>query len=131
MEQASPMLGHDLGAHSGEFIDGSDIRSCPGLTPDQLSHLDWNQIDLSEWISIMLESGIASYDQDVDNLTGSGRNLNNEGQEDAISRTKEKANETNLADRARESKRLLKDDKVDCSYNPRPFSCYFSDEGGN
>lgn len=131
MEQASPMLGHDLGAHTGEFIDGSDIRSCPGLTPDQLAQLDWNKIDLSEWISIMLESGITSYDQDVDKLTGSGRTINNYGREDAITRNKDKVNNTNLADRARESKRLLKDDKVDCSYNPRPFSCYFNNEGGN
>jgi len=120
-----------VGPHTGEFIDGSDIRSCPGLTPDQLSHLDWNKIDLSEWISIMLESGISSYDQGVDKLTGSGRTLNNYGREDAITRNKDKVNNTNLADRARESKRLLKDDKVDCSYNPRPFSCYFNNEGGN
>lgn len=125
MEQASPMLGHDLKAYSDEKIDGSKLRSCPGLTPDQLSNLDWNKIDLSEWISIMIESGIADFEQDVDKLTGSGRMLNNTGRESAIERTKNRANEASLADRAVESRKLLDDDEIDCSIVPRPLACYY------
>ena len=130
MEQASPMLGHDLGAYSEEVIDGSTLRSCPGLTPVELSNLDWNQIDLSEWIDIMLESGITSFDQDVEKLTGSGRTLNNAQRDDGISRTIDRSNEVNLSDRADEARGLIKGDDIDCSYSPRPLACYFNDNGG-
>ncbi len=130
MEQASPMLGHDLGAYSEEVIDGSTIRSCPGLTPVELSNLDWNAIDLSEWIDIMLESGITSFDQDVEKLTGSGRTLNNAQRDDGISRNVDRVKEANLSDRADEARGLINADEVDCSYSPRPLACYFNDDGG-
>ena len=130
MEQASPMLGHDLGAYSQEVIDGSTLRSCPGLTTVELSNLDWNAIDLSEWIDIMLQSEITSFDQNVEKLTGSGRTLNNAQRDDGISRTIDRANEVNLSDRADEARELIKGDEIDCSYSPRPLACYFNDNDG-
>lgn len=127
MEQASPMLGHDLEQYAEEIIDGSKIRSCPGLTPDQLSSMDWNKIDLSEWINIMIESGIADFDQDMEKLTGSGRMLNNEGRENIVERTTQRAEDAELSERAIETRTIIKADDIDCSYIPRPLACYFND----
>ncbi len=127
MEQASPMLGHDLEQYTEERIDGSKIRSCPGLTPDQLSNMDWNKIDLSEWINIMIESGIADFDQDMEKLTGSGRMLNNEGRENIVERTTQRAEDAELSERAIETRSIIKADDIDCSYVPRPLACYFND----
>ena len=125
MEQASPMLGHDLEEYTTEEVDGSKLRNCPGLTPEQLSNLDWNQIDLSEWINIMIESGIADFAQDLDKLTGSGRLLNNEGRENAVDRTTQRAVDAELAERAIETRSIINADDIDCSYVPRPLACYF------
>ncbi|WP_100916043.1 conjugal transfer protein TraN [Pseudoalteromonas spongiae] len=126
MEQASPMIGHDLTQASGTVIDGTDIKSCPGLTPEQLANINWNNIDLSEWIGIMIESGITDFNPDIDSLTGNGRMLNNEGRENAAVRTQQRVNSSSLADRAVEAKRKIKVENVDCSLVPRPLSCYFN-----
>ena len=102
------------------------IKSCPGLTPEQLANINWNNIDLSEWIGIMIESGITDFNPDIDSLTGNGRMLNNEGRENAAVRTQQRVNSSSLADRAVEAKRKIKVENVDCSLVPRPLSCYFN-----
>ncbi|ENQ7794982.1 conjugal transfer protein TraN [Pseudomonas aeruginosa] len=51
--------------------------SCEGLTPGQLGQLDWNRIDLSEWIGMLSVTGNLPTANTVslDHLTGSGSSL--------------------------------------------------------
>lgn len=51
--------------------------SCEGLTPTQLDQLDWNRIDLSEWIGMLSVTGNLPTANTVslDHLTGSGSSL--------------------------------------------------------
>jgi len=48
-EQGRPQLGLNFGSPKAP--------SCDGLTPDQLSRLDWSRIDLSEWIGMLSITG--------------------------------------------------------------------------
>ena len=59
MEQAGPILGKDL-------------TTCEGLTQAELGTLDFNQIDLSEWTALMIESGSIKDEANEQNLTGAG-----------------------------------------------------------
>ncbi|MFT5715898.1 MAG: conjugal transfer mating pair stabilization protein TraN [Oleiphilaceae bacterium] len=59
MEQAGPLI-------------GKDMSSCAGLTQQEFSLLDFNQIDLSEWIGLMIESGEMKTEADEQSLTGGG-----------------------------------------------------------
>ena len=63
----------------------------------------------------MIESGIADFAQDLDKLTGSGRLLN-EGRENAVDRTTQRAVDAELAERAIETRSIINADDIDCSY---------------
>jgi len=68
MEQAHPLL--DI-----------PLEQCSGLTPDMIEELDWDQIDFSEWIDLMFASELV-LEESMEGLTGSGRTLNNLGDEE-------------------------------------------------
>jgi hypothetical protein len=59
MEQAGPLI-------------GKDMFSCAGLTQQEFSLLDFNQIDLSEWVGLLIESGEMKTEADEQSLTGGG-----------------------------------------------------------
>jgi hypothetical protein len=48
--------------------------NCTGLTITDVSKVDWDKVDLSEWIGILIQSDVytTSTTIDVDSLTGSG-----------------------------------------------------------
>ncbi len=68
-EQGRPQLGMDFGS--------SKAPSCDGLTPAQMQHIDWNRIDLSEWIGMLSMTGhLPTMDTvGLENLTGTGSSL--------------------------------------------------------
>lgn len=70
-EQGRPQLGLNFGE--------AENPSCEGLTPDQLAAIDWNQIDLGEWIGMLSMTGnLPTVDTvGLENLTGSGSELGN------------------------------------------------------
>ena len=49
-----------------------DMTECSGLTHEELQALDFNQIDLSEWIGVMVESNLIP-ESNEDDLSASGR----------------------------------------------------------
>lgn len=54
---------------------------CDGLTLDQIADVDWDKIDLTEWLGILQETGHYpdGSDMSMDKLTGSGSILNVDG----------------------------------------------------
>jgi hypothetical protein len=129
MEQASPLIGHDLTALSGTIEDDTDLRLCQGLTADELSGLDWSQIDLQEWIDIMMASGIAPSETSEESLTGDGRKINENGRDTGVNRNLERvesSGEGTWATRAIEARQALKPENIDCSYLPRPVVCQYN-----
>jgi len=122
------MLGHDFSERSGTIVDDTNLRECRGLTPDELAGLDWSQIDLQEWIDLMMASGIMPDETSEDTLTGDGRALNSGARESGVSRNLDRVTEggeNQWADRAIEGREVLKVENVDCSYLPRPLMCEY------
>jgi conjugal transfer mating pair stabilization protein TraN len=68
-EQIQPLLGMSLGSGRNP--------QCGGLTIAQLQSVDFNQIDLTEWMEILLDEGVMpdGPDATLEALTGSGRAL--------------------------------------------------------
>lgn len=60
MEQAAPML-------------DKDMSLCEGLTQSELGQLDWDRIDLSEWIALLIDAGEIPTTASEQSLTGGGR----------------------------------------------------------
>jgi conjugal transfer mating pair stabilization protein TraN len=68
-EQAQPQLGYSM-----------KDSACMGMTFDMIAELDWDQIDLSEWIGILVQTGNMPGDQiDIDTLTGEASLIGTEG----------------------------------------------------
>lgn len=63
MEQASPLL-------------GKAPADCAGLTQSDLDNLDWNQIDLTEYIGLMYGAELVP-EASIEGMTGRGRKLLN------------------------------------------------------
>jgi len=59
MEQAGPLL-------------NKDMSDCKGLTQQDFGSLDFDQIDLTEWVGLLLESGEMKTEADEMSLTGGG-----------------------------------------------------------
>jgi conjugal transfer mating pair stabilization protein TraN len=63
----------------GTFGD-PEFPNCEGLTMTQLGSIDWDQIDLSEWMGLLQTTGnmpsASDYDLSMDGLTGTGSALN-------------------------------------------------------
>ena len=59
MEQAGPIL-------------NKDMSSCEGLSQDELSRLDFKQLDLSEWVGLMLDADLIPSEGGEQNLTAGG-----------------------------------------------------------
>lgn len=84
-EQGRPQLGLDFGS--------AEHRTCGGFTIQQLSQLDWSNIDLSEWTGLLDQNDLIP-NQDNINLerrTGQGNAFNHDGSRtDAQGRTQQR-----------------------------------------
>ncbi|KZL22680.1 conjugal transfer mating pair stabilization protein TraN [Pseudovibrio sp. Ad37] len=90
-EQARPQLGESFGSAKNP--------QCGGLTIEQVGELDWDQMDLSEWIGILDQTGNwpSAEDMTIDNLTGFGSDLNTDGtRKDVITRTTDRLDEIDV-----------------------------------
>lgn len=108
-----------------------DMSECSGLTHEELQALDFNQIDLSEWIGVMVESNLIP-ESNEDDLSASGRYENSEYRETPTERTLQRT--SNAAEGAKAIKKKM-NEPLDCSKYPRPQICEFgftlgSEEGG-
>lgn len=119
VEQSIPQLG---------YRDSDDYRDagCPGLTPPQLADLDWDQIDLSEWIGLMEESGMLPSETNEEQLTGDGRLINNGSRDTVSERTMDRLGGEGTLDRQKQLNKDLKVDNIDCSLIPRPAVCSYA-----
>ncbi|MBB1417402.1 conjugal transfer protein TraN [Pseudoalteromonas sp. SG44-1] len=108
-----------------------DMTECSGLTHEELQALDFNQIDLSEWIGVMIESNLIP-ESNQDDLSAGGRYENTEYRETPTERTLQRT--SNAAEGAKAIKEKM-NEPLDCSKYPRPQICEFgftlgSEEGG-
>ncbi|GAD89941.1 conjugal transfer protein TraN [Vibrio halioticoli NBRC 102217] len=90
MEQvyAQPHMGLDWGTPKNP--------NCTGLAIEQLEDVDWDNINLDEWMGILIKTGNYTdmINIDADSLTGSGSNLNYEkdlSRQNVIERNVERA----------------------------------------
>jgi conjugal transfer mating pair stabilization protein TraN len=63
-------------------VPGSAKRpNCAGIPVGRLAQVDWNRVDLSEWLAILSQTGrLPTVDNaSLDRLTGSGSVLNTDG----------------------------------------------------
>lgn len=74
--------------------------NCKGLLPSELDGVNWDEVDLSEWLAILQVSGRYPTQRDlsIDGLTGSGSQFNfsntSSPRLDAATRTQERINES-------------------------------------
>lgn len=121
MEQAIPMLGKTIA------VDTADM-TCEGLSLNELAAIDWNRIDLSEWVGLMGEAGVlpqSESDTSLDNMTGSGQLLNSAGRENTVQRTRTRQGEGSMTDTQRQVWDQIKLNEIDCTSPSRPAVCSY------
>ncbi|WP_323705345.1 conjugal transfer mating pair stabilization protein TraN [Thiorhodovibrio frisius] len=80
-QQARAQTGHGWGS--------AKSPDCSGLSLQELESLDWERIDLSEWLAILAESGQypTAANLDIETLTGTGSELSTGTRADAAERS--------------------------------------------
>ncbi|MBB1390086.1 MULTISPECIES: conjugal transfer protein TraN [unclassified Shewanella] len=123
-------------ADQGSKQLGKDMSTCPGFTIPEFGQIDFDQLDLSEWLSTMYEADILSTSgYDIDRLTGTGRMFGNtkcEGSDDPDcteterKNAEERASEQftdDVSDTTNQLKETFDPEQIDCSIYPRPMIC--------
>lgn len=122
-------------ADQGSKQLGKDMSSCPGFTIEEFGRIDFDKLDLDEWLSTMYQADILSTSgYDIERLTGDGRMYGNltcgDGDLDCIEMNRKNANERALeqfegdADgAANQLKDTFDPNQIDCSVYPRPMIC--------
>ncbi|SUJ05493.1 conjugal transfer mating pair stabilization protein TraN [Shewanella morhuae] len=122
-------------ADQGSKQLGKDMSSCPGFTIEEFGRIDFDKLDLDEWLSTMYQADILSTSgYDIERLTGDGRMYGNltcdDGDLDCIEMNRKNANERALeqfegdADgAANQLKDTFDPNQIDCSVYPRPIIC--------
>jgi conjugal transfer mating pair stabilization protein TraN len=123
-------------ADQGSKQIGKDMASCPGFTIEEFGRLDFDRLDLSEWLATMYEADILSTSgYDIERMTGTGRmhgNLNCDDIDDPECEDKVRKNANvraleqfggNASDTANELKETFDPEQIDCSVYPRPLIC--------
>ena len=98
-----------------------DMSSCSGLNHEELQALDFNEIDLSEWIATLITNDMLPENTE-EAQTGSGRRENYEGRQTVSERTKERTE--GMAGKSDDIKEGLTEN-LDCSIYPRPPICEY------
>ncbi|WP_435000209.1 conjugal transfer protein TraN (plasmid) [Vibrio scophthalmi] len=116
MEQAAPQLGIEMDPKGG---------SCEGMTLEQMSNLDWDQIDLTEWENLVMATGVAveHNDLNLDTLSTQPWMSNASERLDPVTLNQERFEKSNIADNLKETHDAATADNLDCSVYPRPPAC--------
>lgn len=92
VEQGTKQLGRDQGT--------AKAPQCDGLTIAEIDKIDWDQMDLSEWVGMLTEHDLFKDDTnvDIDSLTGAGTTLDIQGGNrlNALDRTLERFKDQNV-----------------------------------
>jgi len=77
----SRIINEQVRSQKGWGFGSPKNPQCDGLTLDQIAEVDWDKIDLTEWLGILQETGHYPDDStmSMDKLTGSGSILNVDG----------------------------------------------------
>jgi conjugal transfer mating pair stabilization protein TraN len=117
MEQAYPLL-------------GKDTLECKGLSMAELTELDWDQIDLTEYINMMVGSGLMPSEEcSTEECLNSKQIYNPEGRATGDEKAAD-FQEQEWNQRAKEIRANMDPEQIDCSVLPRPASCNLDNEGG-
>ena len=90
----SRILQEQVRLQTGRGWGSGDSPDCGGMTPAELQSVNWDLVDLSEWLALLTIAGKAPSQRDLslDGLTGSGSqfNFNNIGRDDSSIRAVER-----------------------------------------
>ncbi|HCJ9869147.1 TPA: conjugal transfer protein TraN [Escherichia coli] len=115
MQQAYPQLGID-----------PVTSNCVGLSIGQIQKLDFDKIDLTEWINDAVQVGEVPDQYATFSESSITANLpfKNENYQLPSERTKDAiGGEENMIKARQENAQAIKEENVDCSYLPRPAIC--------
>lgn len=115
MQQAYPQLGIDPIA-----------EKCVGLSITQIQQLDFDKIDLTEWINDAVQVGEVpdQYTKFSEESVTANLPFKNESYQLPSERTKEAmGGEDNMIKAKQENSQAIQEANVDCSYLPRPAIC--------
>lgn len=89
-EQARPQLGRDFGS--------AENPECSGFGVNEIGLIDWERIDLSEWLALLSSNGLWIGDKQIDipHLTGAGTTLDLGARVDAETRTMERLRDSDV-----------------------------------
>jgi hypothetical protein len=113
------------------------MSQCEGFTVSEFAQIDFDKLDLSEWLATMYDSNLlptAGYNSEL--LTGTGRMIGNTGscqvgdstcqemtRKTAEKRAEEEFSTDDISTNANINKETLDPNDVDCSVYPRPLIC--------
>lgn len=116
-------------------ISRAAYESSAGFTINEFSRIDFDRLDLSEWLSTMYEADILSTTgYDIERLTGTGRTMGNNtcegGDADCEEMTRVNAENRaidmfsgDVSNTANQLKDNFDPGQIDCSIYPRPLIC--------
>ncbi|MFC6674296.1 conjugal transfer mating pair stabilization protein TraN [Marinobacterium aestuariivivens] len=107
-EQVRSQLGTDFG--------DAESPQCEGIPLDEISSIDWSQIDLTEWLGILEQNGqLPSVDNvSMDALTGSGSVFNIDGdRQPADQRAMDRVDDIDVDAKRREAMEMIQIDPGD------------------
>ncbi|MEZ8029232.1 conjugal transfer protein TraN [Enterovibrio norvegicus] len=117
MEQVAPQLGRRLDAEAGR---------CEGISlAEATSEVDWNAIDLTEWIDMMAGAGVMKTPEDMtmEGLTFDPTMSNLEHRQTPDELSQSRFEDGNLQEAYEESHNNAIPENTDCSVYPRPPVC--------
>ncbi|OED49107.1 hypothetical protein ACH42_02130 [Endozoicomonas sp. (ex Bugula neritina AB1)] len=126
MEQAYPMLGRD-----------PDLSQCAGLSFDEMEIIDWDKIDLRDWIALATASGVLPSSSEMSNALSQGTSANEYINQIRLPHkgerltTKDKVDtmveDDEWSEARADNKDVLNPFEIDCSAWPRPAVCDLRD----
>ncbi|MEQ6347853.1 conjugal transfer protein TraN [Vibrio sp. 10N.286.45.C10] len=116
MEQAAPQLNISLDPRNGQ---------CSGMTLEQVSELDWDTIDLTEWENLIMASGLAVEHDDlnIDTLSNQAWMPNNDDAMNPVDLNQARFESTDADANLKETHDAATPGNLDCSVYPRPPVC--------
>lgn len=107
----SRIMNEQIRAQQGRDFGNPKSPSCEGLTLDEIGSVNWDRIDLTEWLAILGETGNypSPETMNFDNLTGKGSALNTGGdRKNAVERSTERINGIDIDKIRRETATSIK-----------------------